>query len=416
MTDLDSWLSYIAERHTQEVKLGLERIQHLAETLQLRHFPCPVISVAGTNGKGTTVAAITQLYTAAGYRVGSYYSPHLHHFTERVMLNNKPVSESELCAAFATIAQNTAEKPLTFFEFITLAALVIFKSHPLDLLVLEVGLGGRLDATNCVENDAAIITQIAFDHCERLGYDRESIGFEKAGIFRKNKIAICAEPDPPKSLLDQAESLDCDFYCIGKEYFYEGHDQEWSWRTEGVELNHLPLPKIPMSSAAAALMLSYCFSEQLSLKDEDRLQAIENTQLPGRFEVIQDCCPIIFDVAHNEASALLLAEKIKQTGHKGKTYAVFSVLADKDCGAIVRAMAKLIDEWHVLPLQCPRAEKTEKIVHQIKALFDQPCYNHVDLSSMWNTLREKLHPQDRVVVFGSFYTVAAVQSELRKTV
>lgn len=411
-TDLDTWLSTIAQRHTPEINLGLERISHIAEQLQVNRFNCPVITVAGTNGKGTTVAALQHLYTSGGYRVGSYFSPHLHHFTERVMLNNKAVEEAQLCDAFREVAEAVGDLPLTFFEFITLAALLIFKNNKLDLLILEVGLGGRLDAVNCVDNDLAIVTQIAFDHCDRLGHDRESIGAEKAGIFREKKIALCADPVPPQSLTKQAQRLNCAFYQVGRDFDYERQAAKWSWWTAEVQLDDLPIPKIPMTSAACVLMVSYLLAEQLPLSNSNRVEAVKNTTLPGRFQIFQDRCPIIFDVAHNEAAAILLAEQLATTRNNGKTFAVFSVLADKDCTAIVGALRGMIDEWHVLPLQTPRATKSDEIVQQIKALFDQPCYNHADVASMWTVLREKLQPQDRVVVFGSFYTVAAVQSEL----
>ncbi len=410
--DLDSWLSFLALRHTPDVILGLERILVVAEKLQLTQFSSPVITVAGTNGKGTTVAALQRLYSYAGYRVGSYFSPHLNHFTERLIINDKESEQSQWIEAFEFISDTVADLPLTFFEFITLAALSILKNNKLDLLILEIGLGGRLDAVNCVENDLAIITQIAFDHCDRLGTDLESIGREKAGIFRKNKIAICSEPHPPQSVIRAAEDLNCVLYRVGEDFQIRIHESFWSWESAQGHFKDLPIPAIPIPSVASALMASYLLADRLPVSDADRIEAATNTHLSGRFQIFQDRCPLIFDVAHNEAAAILLAQRLAKTEVSGKTYAIFSVLDDKDCSAIVKAMGSTIQEWHVIPLDTPRAKKTSEIVKEITALWHQPCYNHPDLSSMWGRLREKIKPEDRVIIFGSFYTVAAVQAVL----
>lgn len=415
--NLESWLSAIAARHTPDIHLGLERISVLAEKLQVSGFECPVITVGGTNGKGTTVGFLQHLYTQAGYRVGSYFSPHLHHFTERVQLNNQPIDEQTLCLAFQTVSEAVGESPLTFFEFITLSALVIFKSAALDVILLEVGLGGRLDAVNCVDSTVAIITQIALDHCERLGNDREAIGFEKAGIFRKNKAVICGDPDPPYTVRNAAQALNCDFYAIGKEFSFTEEIDRWSFSITGTLSTYfesLPLPKIPLTSVACGLMAASLLVQRLPVTQAHCLASIINTALPGRFEVIQDRCPIIFDVAHNGPSAEFLAHRLSILESKGDTFALFSHLDDKECESIVRPFIGLIDEWHVIPLSTPRAAKPEKIVRQIKALFDQPCYNHPDVTTAWAQVSQKLHANDRLVVFGSFYTVAAVQNVIKE--
>jgi dihydrofolate synthase/folylpolyglutamate synthase len=413
--DLNTWLAYIAQRHTPEIILGLERIEVIAQRLHLDNFDCPVITVAGTNGKGSTVAVLQNLYSSAGYRVGSYYSPHLHHFTERVMINNKSVNEVALCQAFGEIEAASTGIPITFFEFITLAALLLFKNSALDVIILEVGLGGRLDAVNCVNNDIAILTQVAFDHCERLGNDRESIGAEKAGIFRKNAKAICGDPNPPHTVSDYAKKLSCDFFSLGKEFNYVQQGQYWSWWSGAVHYADLPRPQVPITSAACALMACHLLAERLAINPQHIFSAVKNTSLPGRFQVVQATCPIIFDVAHNPAAANFLAEQLSHFHNNsiGNTYAIFSLLADKDLDGVIAPMVGIVDEWHVIQLSTERAAKSADITQRITGFFNQPCYNHAEVATMWQILGEKLQPLDRVVVFGSFYTVAAVQEEMK---
>lgn len=408
--DLDSWLSAIAERHSPDIILGLDRINQIAERLQLTHFDCPVITVAGTNGKGSTVATLQTLYSNAGYKIGSYYSPHLHHFSERIQINNKPVDEPVICDAFQTLSTEISDAPLTFFEFITLAALIIFKKNDLDILVLEVGLGGRLDAVNCVENSIAILTQIDFDHCDRLGDNREAIGFEKAGIFRENKIAICGDLSPPSSVINQAKLLNCDFYTHGKDFYIEQQSSTlWNWKMRGKELRDIATPRVPQTSVACALVAAQLLQRYLPVTDQCMFDAAQNTRLAGRFEVIQDQCPIIFDVAHNPSAVELLALNLMKEEHSGRTIALFSVLADKDCQGMIEPMKRIIHEWHVFPLETPRASPTTEIIQHIKATSEGACHHHADATTMWQHLKGRLTSQDRVVVFGSFYTVAAVQ-------
>lgn len=413
--DLNTWLAYIAERHTPEIILGLERIAVIAERLQVDHFDCPVITVAGTNGKGSTVAVLQNLYSVAGYRVGCYFSPHLHHFTERVMINNAPVNEVALCQAFGEIEAVSTGVPITFFEFITLAALLLFKNNALDVIILEVGLGGRLDAVNCVDNDVAILTQVAFDHCERLGNDREAIGAEKAGIFRKNAKAICGDPHPPQTVIDYAKKLSCDFFALGKEFTYTQQGRHWSWWSGAVHYADLPRPQVPIMSAACALMASHLLAKRLAVNSQHIFAAVKNTTLPGRFQVVQTICPIIFDVAHNAAAANFLAEQLSHFPKSGvgNTYAIFSLLADKDLDGVIAPMVGIVNEWHVIQLSTERAAKSTDITERITGFFNQPCYNHAEVATMWQILGEKLQPQDRVVVFGSFYTVAAVQDVMK---
>lgn len=411
-SDLIAWLSAIEQKHTTDIILGLERISLIAEQMGLSHFECPVITVAGTNGKGSTVAFLQALYSAAGYRVGAYFSPHLHDFTERVMINNRPVAEEALCQAFDVIANASAHSALTFFEFITLAALWLFKKNELDVVILEVGLGGRLDAVNCVENTVAILTQIELDHCDRLGHDRESIGKEKAGIFRLNKTAICGDPEPPKSVTHQAAELSCSFYQLGVDFNFAQDGPLWSWWANEKRYPVCPVPQIPPASVACAIMASYVLAEALPITPSNINDALTNTRLPGRFQVIQGTCPIIFDVAHNGAAADFLAQQLRNFLNNGKTYAIFSHLADKDGDAILIPMKDLVDEWHIFPLDTPRAAKSADIEQRIKVLFDHPCYNHAEVAILWQALSKRLQPEDRVVVYGSFYTVAAAQNEI----
>lgn len=409
--DLNAWLNLIAQRHTPDIILGLERIKIIAIQLQLIHFNCPVITVAGTNGKGSTVATLQRLYSSAGYKTGCYYSPHLHHFTERVQINNQPIDEVELCKAFEKLTKEISNAPLTFFEFITLAALSIFKEKELDIIILEVGLGGRLDAVNCVESTLAILTQIDFDHCDRLGNNREAIGFEKAGIFRENKIVICGDSSPPNSVIKRAQELHCDFYTLGKDFFIRDKDLLWDWEMPGKSLHNLSKPLLPQNSVACALVAAQLLQNQLTVSQDAMSSAATQTSLPGRYEVIQDRCTIIFDVAHNQSSAALLAQKLTNQPHTGKTIAVFSVLADKDCKGMIEPFSELVHEWHVFPLDTPRACQPKEIIQQLQT-GEGACHLHPNVTKMWEELKGRLSPEDRVVVYGSFYTVAAVQQAM----
>lgn len=411
--DLDSWLHSIADRHTPDIILGLERILTIAEKLQLTQFDCPVITVGGTNGKGSTVATLQQLYTSAGYRVGCYFSPHLNHFTERVQINNQPINESELCEAFQFLSDEISDAPLTFFEFITLAALSIFKRKKLDVLILEVGLGGRLDAVNCVENTIAILTQIDFDHCDRLGNDRDAIGFEKAGIFRENKIAICGDPSPPQSVINEAKNLQCDFYTLSTDFSFQIENTSWNWRLRDKMLQDISVPHLPQHSVACALVAAQLLQYSLPVSDQCMRDAASKTILPGRFEVIQDRCTMIFDVAHNQSSAALLAQNLSKKVHHGKTIALFGALSDKDFKSMIEPFTEIVNEWHIFPLETPRATAPECIMEHLKGVNKGACHHHSNVTTMWEQLKERLTPQDRVVVYGSFYTVAAVQQAMK---
>lgn len=412
---LASWLERIAARHTTNIELGLERISAVARQLQVNQFACPVITVAGTNGKGSTVSLLENTYTAAGYRVGAYYSPHVYDFCERVHLEGKPVTPAMLCAAFAHIENTIAGMSLTFFEFITLAALWIFSEAKLDVLILEVGLGGRLDAVNCIDTDLAIITQIDYDHCDRLGDDLESIGREKAGIFRQNQPVVCGQAQPPETVIQAAETLQCPYFEIGKDFRFDENEQNWQWFGPDHAFLTLPKPLIHPNNAATAVMALVILFARLPFDFSALNQALCITQLPGRWEIHHHHAEIIFDVAHNEASVKLLAQQLATQITTGKTVAVFSALADKNIHAMIEGIKSRLDEWHVIPIiDSPRAESAEKIVQTITELCDQPCYNHCDVDALWSHLTVNLQPQDRVVVFGSFHTVAAVRKTMKE--
>ncbi len=409
--NLQQWLSWQETLHPKPMDLGLERLALVLARLGHQQPSYTVITVAGTNGKGSSVAFLEAILRAAGYRVGAYTSPHLLRYNERVRVNGVEAEDSELCQAFAYINRVREDISLTYFEFGTLAALELFQQADIDVALLEVGLGGRLDAVNVLDADAALISTIGLDHQDWLGSDRNSIGREKAGVLRSGRPAVCADPDPPVSVLQYAQQINATLYCYGKDYDFSGQEQEWCWWSEGMNLKALPLPVLQgthqLLNAAGVLMLLQTLAQRLPVQPQAIRQGLMDAQLWGRFQVIPGPIEWILDVTHNVQGASVLAQCLAERPCKGRTHAVLGMLADKDVQGVVQALKERIDEWHTASLDGPRgcsAEQLAKHVEEAGIRNPVSCYPDVEQACR---AAAGANRGDRVVVFGSFHTVAA---------
>ena len=401
---LVDWLSYLEQIHPVNIDMGLERVGAVARRMGLTRLPFKVITVAGTNGKGSSCAMAASILMAAGYKVGVYSSPHLLRFTERVRIDGAELSDSEHCAAFAEVEAARGEIALTFFEFATLAGLWLFCRAAPDVLLLEVGLGGRLDATNVVESDVAMITSIALDHCDWLGDTREAVAVEKAGVYRAGKPAISGEPNPPATIASEAQRLGACLRQVGRDF--HGDEQDSGWDYHG--LNHclgLPKPALPLMNAVT--VLAALESLGLPLAESAIREGLANARLAGRMQRLQDEPLVIVDVAHNPHSAAYLASQLRQIPGKGKRRAVVGMLKDKDMAGSLAELDGLIDQWFLASLTGPRAATAEQLA---VALGDGqgPAATFDGVSAAYLAALAASSPDDMVIVFGSFYTVADV--------
>jgi len=408
---LATWLYYLEHLHSQAIELGLDRVRAVAEKLDLL-TPAPrVFTVAGTNGKGTTCATLESVLMAAGYRVGVYSSPHLVRYTERVRIQGEELPESAHCESFAVLEAGRGDISLTYFEYGTLSALHLFKQAKLDVVILEVGLGGRLDATNIVDASVSVVTSIALDHTDWLGYDRESIGREKAGIFRAGKPAVVGEPDMPQSIADVAQEKQSDLYRRDVNWHFSADAGYWCWAAfdAGKEVNildALPLPNVPLANAATALAALHYSG--LNVPEAALRSGLQRAALPGRFQTVSESPRLILDVAHNPHAAAYLAGRLaEQPRNGGKVRAVVGMLKDKDIAGTLACLSPQVDEWYCAPLEGPRgASVAELTVHLPQARpFD-------DVESAWRQAMQEAAPQDIVIVCGSFHTVAHVMDAI----
>ncbi|MCT8580356.1 bifunctional tetrahydrofolate synthase/dihydrofolate synthase [Glaesserella parasuis] len=412
---LETWLSYLEKSHFKPIDMGLERIRKVAEELDLLK-PAPyVITVAGTNGKGSTCKLLEMVLLKAGLKVGVYSSPHLIHYNERVRIQGQAVGNADLITTFDYIEQHKSA-PLTYFEFGTLAVLDLFRKARVDIAILEVGLGGRLDATNIVDPDFAVITSIDIDHVEFLGDNREAIGREKAGIFRPNIPVVIGEPDCPQSILDYAKELQCHVFRRDIDWTFSAESDRLQWQSKTKSLT-VPLPKIPQPNCATALAVLTQLPFELS--DEILAQAVEEAKMTGRFQLLgeQDfakfsqnrpLAQVFIDVGHNPHAARYLADRLAEWIQPNrKIYAVFSALVDKDLSGIVEPLEDLIDEWYCAGLQGYRGQRgTEVKSKLLAALPNAKAVAYENVIEASRVLFETANEQDIILVFGSFHTVA----------
>ncbi len=419
---LAGWLAYLETLHPKAIEMGLDRVAGVASMMAL-DVGCPVITVGGTNGKGSTCAMLDAIYRHAGYRVGQYTSPHLLRFNERVRIAGNEAEDETLVAAFARVEQaRTASDPptpLTYFEFSTLAALHVFAGARLDVLVLEVGLGGRLDAVNVIDADVAVVTAIDIDHVDYLGPTREDIGREKAGIFRAGNPAICGDIDPPRSLVAHAAAVGAPLWRIGHEYAYRAMGTQWSYRGPGGSRYGLPIPALrgayQLANAATALAATDAARERLPVSAGAVRGGLVGVELAGRFQVLPGRPVIVLDVAHNPQAARAFAATLGDMGFHPRTIAVFAMLADKDIDGVVAAVAPRVDAWFVAPLPGPRGASAVRIAHAIEdaGVSAQSIHTFGDVQQAFAAAQERANEADRIAAFGSFLTVAAVLAAAR---
>jgi len=407
---LAQWLFYLENRHQQEIRLGLSRIQDAAARLNVLNQKAVVITVGGTNGKGSTVAALEAVYTAAGYRVGSYTSPHLLAFNERIRINHQPIVDKVLCAAFIVLQQLPGSEQLSYFEMTTLAALWYFQQQALDVVILEVGMGGRQDATNIIDADLAIITTVDLDHQDYLGDTIEAIGYEKAGILRANKPFIYADTNPPQSIMDYARLLQAYPHCLGENYSYKTIGDRIHIFDQHNELAEVSIPAINHQDAVAAIMASYYLNPRLPVTPAHWQQAMRQVSIPGRQQLVEEnAITTIFDVAHNPQAVSLLAQFVEKQPKKA-VHAVFSALKDKDLSGLIKPMRNLIDFWYPAMMQGKRASSEALLTTVFDQVLNSTPHIFADPAAAYRQAMQQANPGDLIVVYGSFLMVSAVMA------
>ena len=406
---LAEWLAFIERQHPQPIALGLERVTQVLARMEIR-LQCPVFTVGGTNGKGSTCAMLESILRAAGYRTGLYTSPHLVDYNERVRIAGADVSDDALCEGFEAVEAARNGVPLTYFEFGTLAALQLFARSALDALILEVGLGGRLDAVNAVDADCAILTSVGIDHVDYLGADRESIGREKAGIFRAYRPAVIAEPDPPHAVLGAIGNK----LFVGKDFGYEAHGQQWNYWGPRGKRSGLAYPAlrgaIQLRNAAAVLCALDALELPIAMQEIRR--GLAEVTLPGRFQVLPGRPQVILDVAHNVEAARNLAENLASAGFAPETIAVCGMLRDKDIAGVLGALAPRITRWLFASLPGARGAAAADLAEHLHA--STPAETHATVQSALAAAQERAGEGDKIVVFGSFLTVGEAMAWLKK--
>lgn len=419
---LDGWLAHCERLHPQNIDMGLDRVREVSRRMGLR-FDCPVITVAGTNGKGSTCAMLEAVALQAGWRTGVYTSPHLVHFQERCRIHGDIVAPADLLSHFEAVenarTQNGNDVSLSYFEFTTLAILRLMSFSLLDVAILEVGLGGRLDATNIIDADCAIITSVDIDHTEYLGSTRETIGREKAGIMRTGKPVIVSDPMPPQSVIDYAREIGADLWRFGQDFNYSGDKQQWSWSGRGRRYAGLAYPALrganQLMNASGALAALEALRSRIPITAQAVRNGLGMVELPGRFQIVPGQPTLVLDVAHNPHSVAALTANLDAMGYFPTTHAVFGAMADKDLVAMFAKVAPLIDRWYFTDLPTPRADTAAHLQSKWNALQivaggrrEVPISIHANPQAALDAAVALADPADRIVIFGSFYTVGAV--------
>ncbi|HWK70403.1 bifunctional tetrahydrofolate synthase/dihydrofolate synthase [Pollutimonas sp. M17] len=452
---LQEWLDYLESLHRTPIDLGLDRIRAVAEKLKLE-LPFVKITVGGTNGKGSTCAMLEAILLASGYKVGTYTSPHLIDFNERIRVNGDQAGDADIIRQFREIEDTRGDTTLSYFEYTTLAALMLFEQQKVDVAVLEVGLGGRLDAVNLVDTDCAIITSVDIDHTAYLGDTREKIGWEKAHIFRAGRPAICADPMPPQTILDHAGEIGADLWLFGKDFNYSGDRQQWAYGGRSQRRSGLAYPSLrganQLLNASAALAALEALRPRLVVPQQAVRIGLSQVSLPGRLQILPGTPTIILDVAHNPHAAAALGQNLDNMGYFPHTHAVVGMLNDKDIAGVIAKLAHRVDHWYCASLEGPRgtsgADLADAVRQAIAATTGKPTLEEsstevrraasteggrpgvrsvalppveartVKVSSFENPVqafteaRKQAAENDRILVFGSFATVGPVLDEL----
>ena len=412
--NLEDWLGFCENLHPQSIDLGLERVSKVATAMGLR-FDCPVITVAGTNGKGSTCAMLEAVYRQSGYKTGMYTSPHLVYFQERCRLQGQAVASEALVKHFEKVEAARGDISLSYFEFTSLALFSCMAAASLDVVILEVGLGGRLDAVNVIDTDCAVITSIDLDHTELLGKDRDSIGFEKAGIMRPHKPVVISDPSPPESVLLHASRLNADVWQVTKDVQFNGDSQQWTWRARGRTYSGLAYPALrganQMLNAAGVLAVMEALRQQLPVTAQAIRAGLSTVQWPGRFQILPGQPAIVLDVAHNPHAASALAHNLDAMGFYPRTHAVLGAMADKDIAGLLKRLLPLVECWYFCDLPTPRAASAVQLQTAWQSL-SPPSTSQASLfagpQQALSNAMAAADPADRILVFGSFFTVGGV--------
>lgn len=411
---LNDWLTWQESLHPQPIDLGLERVRRVFEKLLPSYNSQKplTIMVAGTNGKGSTVAYLQEFYFASGHKVGAYTSPHILRYNERIKINGKAISDEKICAAFEQINKARGDISLSYFEFSTLAALLIFLQEKVAVQILEVGLGGRLDAVNIVDTDLAIVTSIDIDHAEYLGNTREAIGREKAGVFRPCKPAIVSDLRPPKSLIDYAYQKNALLLRLGETFFYEKHGESWTWQGLSQTISDLPNPALKgnhqFRNASAAIFATQCLAEQLSVSETSIKMGLKNVKLAGRFQLIEGETPVLLDVGHNPQAVQTLVDYLEENFANRRILAIFAMMKDKDIASVLELMKPVVSEWFFSPLpQNQRAITADGV----QTFFEQAGItaakiNFENFTQAFASAKNQAKNDDLILVFGSFFLVS----------
>ncbi|MGY6276923.1 bifunctional tetrahydrofolate synthase/dihydrofolate synthase [Methylomonas sp. MgM2] len=408
---LDGWLNWQEQFHPRPIDLGLERVAGVYARLVHKPKSIPTITVAGTNGKGSCVAYLEAIYRAQGYRVGAYTSPHILRYNERIRVDGEPVSDEAICAAFERIDAVRDETSLSYFEFGTLASLDIFSRNDVDVRILEVGLGGRLDAVNIVDPDAAIVTTIAIDHIDWLGHTEEAIGLEKAGIFRRAVPAIVGDYRVPRSLIQAAKEKQADLFQIGASFNYRKLGDGWEWVGDRVKLSRLPEPALKgrhqFQNAASVIMAINCLQDRLPVDVSAIRQGLQAVQLKGRFQLIAGEIPILLDVGHNPQAVKTLLEYLQSDFPSVRIHAVFAMMKDKDIQGVLAIMRERVAQWYLAPLKIPRAADEALLKDYFyQQDIDKVNHGYADFSAAFEDARHHAQPGDLILIFGSFFLVS----------
>ena len=414
MKTLQEWLDWCEQLHPVAIDMGLERVKTVSDRMDLR-FDCPVITVAGTNGKGSTCAMLEAVLLQAGYRTGVYTSPHLVQFEERCRLHGESASAEAFAEAFAAVEAVRGDVSLTYFEFSTLAILHLMAKSNLDVAILEVGLGGRLDAVNIIDADCAVITSIDIDHTAILGKDRESIGFEKAGIMRAGRPVIVSDPVPPQSVIDHASAVGSDVWLFGRDFNFSGDKQQWAWAGRDRRYSGMAYPALrganQLINASGVLAALDALRQRIPVTAQAVRNGLAMVELPGRFQIVPGQPVLVLDVAHNPHSVAALAANLDAMGFYPTTHAVFGAMADKDLLPMLQKVNPMIDRWYFTDLPLPRAAKAADLQQAWQAQnnrSDSASSVHNDPMQALQAAIDAADPADRIVVFGSFYTVGGV--------
>ncbi|WP_396432463.1 bifunctional tetrahydrofolate synthase/dihydrofolate synthase [Limnohabitans sp.] len=414
MKTLQEWLDWCEQLHPVAIDMGLDRVRTVAGRMALR-FDCPVITVAGTNGKGSTCAMLEAVLLQAGYRTGVYTSPHLVHFEERCRLHGESASAATFAEAFAAVEAVRGDVSLTYFEFSTLAILHLMAQAKLDVAILEVGMGGRLDAVNIIDADCAVITSIDIDHTAILGKDRESIGFEKAGIMRAGRPVIVSDPVPPQSVIDHATSIGAQLWQFGRDFNFSGDKQQWAWAGRDRRYSGMAYPALrganQLINASGVLAALEALRQQIPVTAQAVRNGLAMVELPGRFQIVPGQPVLVLDVAHNPHSVAALAVNLDAMGFYPTTHAVLGAMADKDLLPMLQRVNPMVDRWYFTDLPLPRAAKAADLQQMWQAQntrSDTASSIHATPMLALQAAMKASDPADRIVVFGSFYTVGGV--------